>query len=822
MRVTSADEGLAPVPICTEVKEEGCSLPLREEAGIIESERERLLHLVTELRVNAFPLRTLLSDLSALLYYEKGKTYYLTVEEGKVTTYRHYFPFWSGFNADMVFDAIEKQVERVNAAFNEGAIAKRHLLKLSSVLAEKLELIIEDYAGYPAFSGKIKCLAAALNTSEDAISCKNAESPFALLKSGSAFYVASDVKALFSNYYGSRISEILFHDYVSPIGNALSAERVQDLVIAAAVEVRKEDLILHSLDYFRKGPDGQSLFDYFQIPISSKDYSVSEEFVNWQLLGASENEKKSLAFNRRLNAYKILADLEAGRYWSSENGVQMSDLEVNDRIYSFYSDPFNPQLFHTDRYRSFLHVAAAAVAYVEQCRGHQELMRARIKPFINLIDKVIEKSESIYPKEFKGRYQDCWQQLRLHLSFACANADYTLSRYYRYLHVHPLQETEQQAAASSLFEELQPDEFLARKIAYLQRHILENSIFLEEDLDEIMRLKGVLFRLPEDNEMKLYTIEAIYYEAGFVCHACTPTASSEQTPLMKLLFQGTIDHSSSKHRDLDLEGPGYRFWKEGGYEKLLEAFGIDQTRAIRAIGHSLGASDAQNFIVKHASSLLESRPIRSFSASTFNAAGIPKCALEEFNSAYERAAVKKACGTITHAFVKGDIVERSASDKLSDALSVEKRTLQMLEANDLGAFHVIANHCNFIYCHNGTIRPYRYLTDGDGSMHYLHGMTHSFADLSRQSSEILKRYPIARIAVDSSVILGASFLGSEVKRDLGSIARAASGPLVNQTLSYLQGGRQAVVSDEVKTRISDIWKASMQLWHGRQILEGTA
>lgn len=161
----------------------------------------------------------------------------------------------------------------------------------------------------------------------------------------------SELMPIFVSYYGERLCNHLFKQYVPEGKDIFLSNDIRLLIAAAAADVHEADLIsLHVrnggtidsfkeltpehlstlLDHFRSGPAGQDLLEYLNIPVDNEKQTVTEEF----LAGFSE----SLPEERRLKyAVCRFADLESIKIWqpnqqascwSSEPLLQESE---NDR-----------------------------------------------------------------------------------------------------------------------------------------------------------------------------------------------------------------------------------------------------------------------------------------------------------------------------------------------------------------------------------------------------------------------------------------------------------------------------------------------------------
>lgn len=645
--------------------------------------------------------------------------------------------------------------------------------------------------------------------------------------------------------YGIRLRNVVLNKYLKSerVGNiqndTIPKEELRDIIICIATNVNLLDImqkyqeildtkkdfnqltdieIDKALSFYRKTSDGRSLIGYFSIPISSKDFTVTENYLK-------SNPQSTLnGFNQLYETF-VLADIESVRMWHDETWCYMPRLEMFDCLQTFFNTPLRSigQVFHTDRYLSFLTAAATIIAYIEDCKEQNDELSVKINPLIYFIEDITTHCSDIYQQGFMEKYKELWLTLITHLKSVVNDSSYSLKAYYISLFAHPLQNSKQKKKALEVHQLLQGSEFLARKVAYWNRYYLSSKIHLESieraGFEDIR--SGTLFHLPESGKQVLYEINSVIMESGFVCQMALPisihlSANMERVPV-KIIFQGTIGTEESILRDKNPIGPGYGLWKNKGFELIENSLQSIQRKIrrlqpkakldIEFVGHSLGGADAQNaasvFLEKVNKKASILTGINSIVVHTFNSAGIPEESAKLFNFSCLQLGLENI--KIRHSLVQDDIVEDSGQAKLGHLFPFENK-VDLMEISNLGVYHAAANHCFYGHALTKTVVPHKILDqskDAKAIHAYLIGGTHSWKDLRTHTHDIIERRPSLMIAYSSLSLVSTAF---KSVYNMGF----SSHHVPSVSLSMLNDEREAVVN---------IWEAIKKVWEGKQILE---
>ncbi|MEM1282850.1 MAG: hypothetical protein AAGG81_04780, partial [Chlamydiota bacterium] len=628
-----------------------------------------------------------------------------------------------------------------------------------------------------------------------------------------------------------RIPKEVLRDVIIATAARVDKKSVEKYLLKQGIKNPSTKTWLETLNCFRQAPNGQSTLDYFKIPICSKTFEVDNQALNERPYLKPKTSYGECELS-------VLADIESSKWWQTSEEVHMSETTLYDHLNTLFQNPFEPQLFHTDKYLSFLTVAATALAYLDTCKQQAEMIKEKILPLILLLEEIATNAHKMYPSNYVEIYKGKWLTLIIQLKNAVLNPSYNTSVYYGTLFAHPDQDITSIEKVPEAHLAMRSSEYLSRKVGYWNRYYLTNNTFLNKE----GRLKnnktldhriGTLFSLTGF----LYEVKEIILHDGFVCQICMPVHLDEKYPIpIKVIYQGTIPNHHSISRDKNPIGPGYGLWKHQGTKLLDKLHSIilnsksttsqPLTFAIEFSGHSLGAADAQNAATYFSKMLLHDLKLQSLvdkvSVHTFNPAGIPMSSSDNFYS--NMSSMEGKLDKVRHSMVKNDIVEISAQSKLG-ANFKDMSFVDIMEVSNLGVYHIITNHCLYAHSATDTILPHKILgPDNDAhSIHgYLFGATHSWNDLSGHAHDMINAIPIAAIGFNSLYLVGLVYGLQQIRHIEEAIAIRTTNPILHNGIEKLENSEDSYLKKQKRESIQNIWQGITKKWRGAQILEGTA
>jgi len=504
---------------------------------------QELLH-----KANAFDELT--HEFKVILEYNRALVSLLDVNaEGDLCYHTACSPIGPYSSEAKVIQCINKKVSDFKT-FYETQPKQWKTLRLASQIVAGLDRIIADYPdtlfhSYESFTVELTKTRIDLDAYYQA-ECKKHTAALsqAIQKPDSSVYDLLNTNAdmfplvpvldrIRKDYGDNMATHVRLHIISEEMGTSdedryISQEVVQGCLMAIAAHVKTEDLAWkyaqpeaesgaefknlnpHEVDrlltFFRKAPNGESLFSYFDIPMESGAFGVDPKFL--ETLPRDTHEGQNL-----INEMCVLADIESARLWHPEKTFEMPELDMMSQLNSLFQDPFNTQLFHTDRYLSFLVAAATSLAYLQSFKGNAGMIRKEIPPLIALIESIEAAAPQKYPAAYANDYLSCWQGLKAQLNEAMLNPAHDVMPYYRRLFIHPHNNAKESALLKAL-RALQPSEFLARKIGYWHRYYLDKSANVDTDSPGdvqgcINLRKGALFHLSNGEAMVLHKVRDI-------------------------------------------------------------------------------------------------------------------------------------------------------------------------------------------------------------------------------------------------------------------------------------------------------------------------
>jgi hypothetical protein len=830
----------------------------------IEQARAEILEITTDIHTKNDPYLIIRDQLKPIIDYQTTRKL-LYVKDSALEEYFPLCPIGPYTYADEVVKCIDSQIFSLIAYIDQlGDTDKWIALRLASEVINGLTVMIEDYSHshtYQAFMEQLTITKNFLAKSINKISLKLNESIESLTEQQTNYSIF-DLWELPAESYPQKLlndcvewfqhSTLIQSFLIKNADGRVPKEALRDEIIAVATTVTKQDVdqILiqqglydvpiekwnNTLQEFRHSPSGQSFIEYFQLPISYDKFEIDDSALDQRpyLKSASPQGQCETA---------VLTDIEAAQLWDSKRQVYMSKTEMYDQLNTLFQNPYEPQLFHTDKYLSFLTVAATSLAYLESCQRQPDEIQHKIQPLIFLLEDITDHAHKMYPKKYVETYKSEWLTLIAQLKMALQNADVDCSSYYIGLFAHPDQNGLLKKKALATHTALQPSEYLARKVGYWNQYYLTDPAFIDDkgrlnDTDTISNRIGTIFPLSVDQEIIPYTIKKLQIYDGYVCQICMPLFFDETKPIpIKIVYQGTIPNRQSEKRDTNPIGPGYGLWKENGTSLLKELIELieetsatlDDTHsyAIEFCGHSLGASDAQNGAATFSNLLVNDSALKDVihqvDVHTFNPAGIPESSSNQFYT--NMVAVKEKLGKIRHSMVKNDVVEISAQNKLG-ANFTDFSHLEIMEISNLGVYHIVTNHCLYAHSATDTILPHKLLDpkndeDAHAIHSYLFGITHGWKDLTNHAHDMIENSPITKIAFNSLYLVGIVFGIGQIKKIEERIASHVTSPLIHRGIEKVEDKETSYLNKHVREAIQNIWQAFNLRWKGTQILEGT-
>jgi len=581
--------------------------------------------------------------------------------------------------------------------------------------------------------------------------------------------------------------------------------------------------------YFRRAPNGLNLLDYFGIPISLDKSNVISTFLN--------TSSASIEQENRINEIYFYADIESTKIWHCDGIIQMSRVQMYDQLSRLFENPREGQLFHTDRYISFLNVAATSIAYLKSCSSPEEVS-AKMTPLLDLLNGIVENAHVMYPVKYVEVYKTCWLTLIGKLKDGMKNPEYNFNPYYLNFFTHPLQSSEEQKEVLRCHREFQQREFLSRKAAYWHRHELNSTHYIEASghfkLPDLSHREGTLFHLNVGNKMELFRVERIILRDGFVCQLCLPYQIKEYAkqnkPLpIKIVFQGTISNPLSIERDKNIAGPGDDLWRSETTTLVIPELkevmeGVrgkfpTMTFIFDSIGHSLGGADAQNFLSYMGQACLirdlQEDWIAEINLYTFNAAGVPVDTVKRFNNNFKENSF--LIGALMHSLVKNDIVSRGGEAMVGYQLPFTGK-LRVIEISNSGVFHVLVNHCDFNHSWTDTILPRKILDPQGDALTYLKRSAHSWRDFSNHAKDLISESPFAQVATGCAYIAFAVFFNYQLTL-MAEGLMFMGGALLSTGVRIVHLEGDIYTRGQIRDTINDVWKAASHHWVDNQVLE---
>lgn len=841
----------------------------------IESARKDILAICKQLNASNSPKELLMKELNRIIDY-KTTSLLLCIHNG---TLDYYMPrsWWGSYSSSgEVGFWISDRIQDYFRFYRSLPIEEKWKeLKVAIALKQGLEVMCKDYSGacYADFAASLSASMRKLNdfvyeeslrldrTADEFCHAREEFNLFELFELPAASYLFAPIFKALEKIYGKRLQSLIFTRYLklNEQSKRISKAELRDILICIATNVKLIDIkwryekysgdqkkfedlgeneLASLLEFYRKSPNGMSLIDYFQIPIEQEQFTVAQEYFK-------EHGGGSIEEVRKLNETQVLADLESAALWHGGKVFEMEPKVMFNQLNAFFQQPFQSQLFHTDKYLSFLTVAATAIAYAEFCKDRGYDLKERIGPLISLMEEVVDHSSYMYPKEHLEKYAAKWLTLIYRLKIFINNPGINQTSFYLSLFNHPLQSAEGQKKTQESHLALRPSEYLARKIGYWCRYHLCRKDFAGEEsaecVNELEELKkGALFFASDGKKMTLFQVDELIIDKGFICQIASPVSADyyqiQGYPVpVKVIFQGTIETFHSERRDAKPKGPGYGLWKRKGdaliippLARVMEKHRLKFPQALFEIeltGHSLGGADAQNGAAQLMDYMSRSEKFNDQThevfVHTFNTAGVPIETIKRFNEAHTQLPTK--LGKLRHSLVKDDIVERSAQGKLGDGISDHSLFLELLEVSNLGSYHLLANHCLYVHARTKTILPHKILDfheDAEAIHRYLYGFAHSWKDLAGHADEMLERCRMVNIALSSFSLLALTF--SSEREGAGSSA-GRSWLSLSPIISY---GDTADAEEEAANHknweaVKLIWEELMLKLGHSQILEGT-
>lgn len=827
-----------------------------------------------QLHAHIDPFQHFYFDLLPLIDYQTSTYAVLYVDGEKLNYYKPKYPFGSYSSGEDVAAYIADILAKIYIFYNQQPHENKwKVLKIARRTLPGLQRMIDDYSYssyYTVFASNLKKqqeqleiwiadAAFSLNAVADSyLASPQEHTLFDLAALHCDSYPRLTVIELFAKHYGERLAKLAVGRFLSKMDKRISYNQLYGLIFVMAANVRREDLqwkyeadkkedtpfeelepgqVDELLCHFRCAPNGQSLLDYFKIKISLDKYGIDPFYLEiFPPLGEEEQGQ--------LNEMHLYADIESTKIWHPGRMLLMTNLQMFDQLNLLFSDPYNPQLFHTDKYISFLNVAATCIAYLQSFEGKAEAVKANLPLLIHKLEEIADNADQMYPEKFSAQYNSHWLQLIGKLKEARANPSLDLTDYYLSLFAHPLLSAKQQKEILALCKELQVYEFLARKVAYWNRHYLSDDKGLQKCQDLLKHREGILFHLSTETGKELFEVKNIILEEGFCCQICTPYNTDKYVAIgkpipIKLTFQGTIDSALSKKRDLYAGGAGYKLWFSKNIHlvapELANLMAIlrmpyaeenKPTFCLDYIGHSLGGSDAQNAVAYLGKRILSGNKIKEhwiqqINVHTFNTAGVPINTIYLFNCNYMH--FREKIGKITHSVVKNDLVSRvqhklgaKSKPKTEDLWG---KKIVIIEVSNLGIYNIVRNHCDYLYSWTDNILPHKKMcrqNDKESIYRYLNSPT----AVSGNISDLIEESPLMRIAL-SITNIGLLLFGSYQFKILGESVLIMSSAVFATAVKMVTTATEQYTEGQINSSIASIWEAIANKWYGTQVLEGT-
>lgn len=840
-----------------------------ENSIVINSEEEELQKLIfsdsiVQLQLHQDRFIDLLTLLNSVINYIPCEYQLLYIKENELCYYTPKSYLGAYYYGKDVTEFIENKLHKIIEFYEETNVSEKwKVLKIANLFQLGLKKIITNYLlknTYQSFVNGLEEIHLKLNSyiEEKIIELNSTlqkhldlnlepKNYFQLLNYYCYSYSKSILIEILKKDYGERLTEIIFKDCEDDI---ILYDNAYKIMFAIATLVTIEDVewyyyqsykksrafselsyreINYLLNHFRLSPENLNFMEYFSIPLTHDKYMVDPIYF--------EINKAQNTFEQNLiNEINVYCDLYSYVIWQPCEMIQISPLQIYDQLNKFFENPYNPHLFHTDRYINFLTIATTIFSYSSYCKNEEE-RRERFDIITEKIKHLIEKSNEIYPNDVE-KYKFCWNSLLGQINKILKNPNYDMKPYYKSLITHPLEDDENKQQTLNYYSQLQPFEFLARRIAYWNRYYLESNLYLNDeknlkDTNYIFQRIGTLIYLP--NSKEILKVDKIIYRDGFICQIAISVKPESKYLDVYLLFQGTIENEHSKKRDYFFQGAGYELWKkEKGnliFDELIpyldELSRIDnKSFKIHLVGHSLGGSDAQNalsfFGEAFVSAAIEKELIIEINLHTFNSAGVPKDTIDRFNLNFKN--FSDTIGELTHSIVKNDIVSKSNAGKIGlDFCKPEK--IKLIEISNLGLYYILNNHCEFIYSCTNNILPHR-LLNHENIKHsqliqkYLCGAAYNWTNLGIHLQDIKDSNPYFRTAYSIAIFAICSSISAYLV-PFSNVIGGSIGVFSAGGIGVLRSAGDHYTREQMKGAISQIQEAAYQKWYGTQILEGT-
>ncbi|MEC7839490.1 MAG: hypothetical protein VX777_05585 [Chlamydiota bacterium] len=851
---------------------------LTQEESLASKAKTTFSEKAQQLNVQIDPFVKIHGKLQQIINYEQSKYQLLYVSEEQLSYYTPKSPYGPYYYGDDVIKLIEQHISELTKLYEERPKKDQwKVLFIARQVIPGLNSIIQNYPDASSYSLFKECLisiklklehdistkATALNKAVESLLKRNENATiYDILNLYADSYPSEVIQKSMAKSFGCRLTNKIFELYVDR-SDRISHKTAYGLLFAVATNVTREDLewkytekckgsatiipfeklsqtvIDRLLQKFRNAPDGSNLLDHFDIPISLDKFIVEENHLKLY-------SSKTLTEHSLDCEMCIYADIESTHIWHPGRIIQMSDVQMFDQLSKFFTEPENAQLFHDDRYISFLNVAATSIAFLNAFQNNREALQDIFDLLLSSLDKIQKKANKIYPAKYAEVYRIHWLTLIGQLNLAKENPEIDLTDYFLKLFSHPIQTDERHSATLECHRRLQPYEFLARKVAYWNRYYLRNKVFLNENSelinhDTLKRRIGTLFHVSEGDKLRLYEVKDLIERDGFICQISAPydcenfIKNNKPIPL-KITFQGTINNVKSTDRDPQFDGTGYELWENEKADLVIpeiiywmthyrNLYENRPTFQLDFIGHSLGGSDAQNAASFLSTPILKNKLnpdcIDTINIHTFNTSGVPRDTITRINTHFKNDINK--FGKITHSIVRNDFVSRSCHGKVG-AEFPQPEKLEILEVRNLGMFHILENHCEYMHSLTDNILPHKLLNFRDLKdvpiIHkYLHGITNSFTDFKGHLRDLIKTDPIAQIGTGTILLVGASLLNYQITiAAQGAIAVCSA---LKAVITLAQNSGESYTKSQISESVNEIAQGVYYNWYGTQILEDT-
>lgn len=851
-----------------QVPEENNPLSTSEFLKAISDEAEQL-------HAKIDPLVQFREEFREIIHY-KSSSKNLYMNNGKLDYYQPKSiigPYSSGIEVAKYF---KSRIAAIKNFYNlQPKKHKWRVLKICNSIINGFNEIVKDYnkASYQSFRGEIYTIIQDLETF---ILTKNEElntdfeehhqnnknkiyDIFQLIEFYAADYPKEVVTTSLSKYYGERLTHFVLNRFMPKQYSTISFNELYQLIFTIATCVQPIDLMwkykqeepfgpnfdsLSDLEYknllhhFRTSTQGMNLLDYFAIKIELHKFTVDETYLSTYPPESTEEEA-------RINEILVYADMESSKIWHPRQVILMSDVQRYDQLCTLFNDPFNPTLFHPDKYFSFLNVAATCIATLQSCKGNLEAIRMNMNPIINLLEKIHKKCHKIYPPQCYTLYQNHWTTLLGRLKKSLTTPDINLTSYYLSLFTHPFRSKQERLEALDHRAKRQPDEFLSRKVAYWNRYYLESKSFTNKqgellDKGQLNHRKGSLFLLSNGKKMEVYQIAELIWKEGLLCQIAIPLhfkkiAEEKKAIPLKVIFQGTIDNPLYYQHNKNIPGPGEDIWirqqtglvipeikKQMALIRSDYLDGYQPTFSVTTVGHSLGGAWTQLFLsyLFSAFELNELSPdwIKYISGHTFNTAGISTNTKERFNGLSSLYPQKNKL--YTHSIEKNDLVPLSGQCKIGVDFFKPEIIIFFMQINS-HPHNVMKNHCDYLFSWTDNILPMYLLKpkrDQETINKYFSGIGLGWRHLVWHAKHLIDQHPITKTAFTALSIVSLVF-GNYFLILAGESALLMGGAAFKIITSTLTETSNSYAKQEITSSASSLYNLAIANWKSFQLLE---